>query len=717
MTHLDLPTPPDSIRLGATLDHHGASFALWAPRATRVELALVSRDREQSNVDMDLVDGGVWSVHVPGIQAGQLYGFRVHGLWEPRTGQRFNPARLLLDPYAKAITGGVDYSGPIHDHTSESDYLPDATDSSAAVPLSVVVAASPPPTPLTTRVEPHKRIILETHVKGYTLRHPLVPEHLRGTYAGLAYPAIIDHLKSIGVTTIELLPIHHFVSEPFIVRAGLSNYWGYNTMGFFAPHAAYTSVGTMGEQVDEFKDMVSALHKADIELILDVVYNHTGEGNHEGPTLAFRGIDHAGYYRLTENMYDDYDVTGCGNSVDTSQPGVLRMVLDSIRYWAHEMGIDGFRFDLATTLIRDANHHVDHNHPIKKALTEDPSFSHITFIAEPWDVGPYGYQLGAWGPGWAEWNGRFRDYLRDYWRGATPGVQELAARMCGSPDLFESEGRSVTDSVNFITCHDGFTLRDLVTYNNKHNDANNENNRDGTDDNRSWNHGVEGETDDETIIALRQRQVRNFLMTLVLAHGVPMIAAGDEFGRSQQGNNNAYCQDSPISWASWAEEDTWDEMTNFLGVVTCLRAAHDALAPQSFKHRVDVMDAKGNSLNRPELAWLNGTSGEMGEADWHDSTRKLLGMYSSTDKEAFIYWMYAGSQDLEITLPGKAWGSAYHVLLHTGEDDEFPVSGTKLLPGDTLTLLPHTAVLMQAIVPVVAESPLRRASSTGRLIP
>ena len=707
MTQLELPAPNDDARLGATLDDHGAQFALWAPRATRVELALVGRDRSQVNHDMALGDGGVWSVHVPGIKPGQMYGFRVHGIWEPKSGERFNPARLLLDPYAKAITGGVDYSGPIHDHTSESDYLPDTTDSSHAVPISVVVEPSAPPLPLKTPIEPRDRVILETHVKGYTLRHPLVPEHLRGTFTGLAYPAIIDHLQSIGVTTLELLPVQHFVSEPFIIRAGLSNYWGYNTMGFFAPHAAYASVGTLGEQVDEFKDMVSALHAAGIEVILDVVYNHTGEGNHEGPTLSFRGIDHAGYYRLTDNMYDDYDVTGCGNSVDTSQAGVLRMVLDSLRYWTSEMGADGFRFDLATTLIRDSSHGVNHNHPFKKAMASDPVLSSATLIAEPWDIGPYGYQLGAWGPGWAEWNGKFRDNIRDFWRGSTPGVQELATRLCGSPDLFEYANRPVTDSINFVTAHDGFTLRDLVTYDWKHNEANNESNRDGNDDNRSWNCGVEGETDDQKIVALRQRQVRNFLMTLILAHGTPMITAGDEFGRSQQGNNNAYCQDSPISWASWAEEDTWDELTSFLSNVTAVRAAHPVLAPASFVHHEEVLDSSGASLGRPGLAWLNGTTGEMGEADWHDTTRKLLGMYSSTDQEAFIYWVYAGADPMDITLPGTEWGTAYRVVLHTGAEDELPVAGETLAPGDTLTLPSRTAVLMQVEVP--SQAPAKKA--------
>ncbi|MDR0960178.1 MAG: glycogen debranching protein GlgX [Propionibacteriaceae bacterium] len=716
MTQPLLPAPPDDVVLGPTVTDDGVIFTLWAPRATRVELALLTKDREkQENHDMTLGDGGVWSVHCPGIGPGQLYGFRVHGLWEPTTGQRFNPARLILDPYAKAITGGVDYSGPIHDHQADDDYLPDQRDSSQAVPLSVVVAPAAPPAPLAKPISPSERVILETHVKGYTIKHPSVPEYLRGTFAGMAYPTVIEHLKAVGVTTVELLPIHHFVSEPFVVSAGLSNYWGYNTLGFFAPHSAYASMGTLGEQVDEFKEMVTLFHEAGIEVFLDVVYNHTGEGSHEGPTLAFRGIDHAGYYRLTEDLRNDYDVTGCGNSVDTSQPGVLRLVLDSLRYWVTEMGIDGFRFDLATTLIRNNLHHVDQNHPFKQALASDPVLSKVTIIAEPWDIGPYGYQLGAWGPGWGEWNGKYRDYMRDYWRGVIPGVQELATRLAGSPDLFEYGGRKVTDSINFITAHDGFTLRDLVSYNGKHNEANNEGNRDGTNDNRSWNCGAEGETDDEGIVKLRQRQVRNFLMTMMFTHGTPMITAGDEIGRSQQGNNNAYCQDSPISWVSWADEDTWGDIATFLGNVAQVRAAHPVLRPEVYMQHEDVLDADGNSLHRPELAWLDGDDGEMGPEDWADQGRKLLGMFSSNADEAMICWFYAGADPVTISLPPSAWGAEYRVLLHSGEPDEFPVSGETLHPGDQLTIPGRTTVVMQSVLPTSADE-LAKASADASAI-
>ena len=595
MTQPRLPAPGPLARLGAHPDDDGTTFSLWAPRAQGVELAIVATDRTQTNIDMTADDDGVWTVRVPDAGPRTTYGYRVHGDWNPQAGLRFNPAKLLLDPYAHAITGGVDYHGPIMDHTPDSNYRPDPTDSFRAVPLSVVVAPSPPPTPLSSPRPLSELVVYETHVKGYTRNHPAVPEHQRGTYAGLAYPAVIDHLVRTGINAVQLLPIHHFVSEPFVVGSGLSNYWGYNTLGFFAPHAAYCSVGTLGEQVREFKEMVSALHEAGIQVLLDVVYNHTGEGGHEGPTLSYRGIDHGGYYRLTDDNRNDYDVTGCGNSFATSQPGVQRLVLDSLRYWVSEMGVDGFRFDLATTLIRDANHHVDQLHPLKQAMQDDPVLAGTKLIAEPWDIGPYGYQVGAWGSEWSEWNDRFRGYARDYWRGHNQGVQELATRLSGSPDVFD-HGRPVTASVNFITAHDGFTMRDLVTYDRKHNEANRENNRDGTDDNRSWNCGVEGETDDPEINALRRRQVKNLLATLTLAHGVPMITAGDEFGRTQGGNNNAYCQDGPISYVDWATAREWEDVTLVASTLLSLRARHPSLRPETFRHRSEIVDLNGKGL-------------------------------------------------------------------------------------------------------------------------
>ena len=693
-----LPAPPPHARLGAHVDDSGSHFSLWAPRATRVELALVASDHSQHNVDLEPCEGGVWSTHVDGVGHGALYGYRVHGPWDPATGRRFNPARFLMDPYARAYTGGVDYAGPIRDHLAESNFLIDRTDSFSAVPLSVVVAPTPPPPPVARRPMADS-VIYELHVKGYTRLHPQVPEHLRGTYAGLAHPAVVEHLLYTGVTAVELLPVHHFVSEPFVIGSGLTNYWGYNTMGFFAPHEAYGSVRAPGAQVADFKEMVSVLHGAGIEVILDVVYNHTGEGGHEGPTLSFRGIDHGGYYRLTPDNKNDYDVTGTGNSVDTSEPGVQRLVMDSLRYWVEEMGVDGFRFDLATTLIRDANHHVDLAHPLKLAMQTDPALEGVKLIAEPWDIGPYGYQVGKWGPGWSEWNDQFRGYARDYWRGRTTGVQELATRLSGSPDLYEHGGRTPDASINIITAHDGFTARDLVSYDRKHNDANKEHNRDGTDDNRSWNCGVEGETDDEGVNALRRRQVRNLLATMVLSFGTPMIAAGDELGRTQQGNNNAYCQDSPISWVEWDDLGAWGEMRDFTARLLALRAEHAVLRSTVFRHRSDVLDSRRLPLGRYDLAWLNGSSGEMTTDDWHDEGRATLGMYVSDASEAFLTWFHSGDYQVEITLPDLPWGSVYRILLHTGSEDELPSPDVALSSGTVMTLPPRSVVVMRADVP------------------
>ncbi|MCI1747699.1 MAG: glycogen debranching protein GlgX [Acidipropionibacterium sp.] len=680
--------PTDSSVLGAHLMDGGCRFGLWAPRASQVELALVNSDRTQRNVDMSKGPDGVWVVFVPGVAARQLYGFRVHGPWNPDDGMRFNPAKLLIDPYARAITAGVDYSGPILDHIDESDYTPDTRDSAASVPLSVVVERTPPPEPIARRRPIEECVIYETHVKGYTRLHPQVPEHLRGSYAGLAYPAVIDHLTRIGVNTIELLPIHYFVSEPFVVGKGLKNYWGYNTLGFFAPHGAYCSVGTRGEQVREFKDMVTAFHRAGIEVILDVVYNHTGEGGHEGPTLSFRGIDHSTYYRLTNDNRNDYDVTGCGNSVNTSHPGVLTMVLDSLRYWVTEMGVDGFRYDLATTLIRDERHGVDQNHPFKQAIREDPVLSQIKHIAEPWDLGPYGYQVGRWDDGWSEWNDRYRGFTRDFWRGATPGVRELALRLSGSDDLFDFPGASV----NFVDAHDGFTMRDLVTYDMKHNHQNREDNHDGSNDNRSWNCGWEGETDDPGIKALRHRQIRNFLATLMTSAGVPMIVAGDELGRTQRGNNNAYCQDSPISWLDWEEAKSWNDVTELMATLTRLRTAHPTLRPADYLRHQEVIGADGEHTGRIALTWLSGFGAEMTTEDWHDQSRTVLGKYSSDPDEAVLVWYNRGDQPVDIVLPPAVWSSSWTVAAHTAEPGEVPegplaAKSTLELPGRSVIIL------------------------------
>lgn len=692
-------SPAEPTRLGAHLTGEGVQFALWAPRAERVELVLVDEQSAQTNLDMepDPTREGGWRLHVPGIGDHQTYGYRVHGPWDPASGQRFNPARLLLDPYARAITGGIDYRGPIHDHVSDDYLVPDTTDSFGSVPLSVVVADSPPPTPLEHRRPISETVIYEMHVRGFTKLHPLVPEHLRGTFGGLAYPDVIAYLKDLGVTAVELLPVHHFVSEPFVAAKGLRNYWGYNTLGFFAPHAYYATLGSLGHQVTEFKQMVSALHEAGLEVLLDVVYNHTGEGGHEGPTLSMRGIDHGQYYRLTSDMRDDYDVTGCGNSVNTAHPQVLQLVIDSLRYWVTEMGVDGFRFDLATTLIRDASHHVDHTHEFKQLLASDPTFRDIKMIAEPWDVGPYGYQVGAWGPGWYEWNDRFRDLSRDFWRGASHGVQELATRLSGSPDLFDDDGRPPAASVNYVTAHDGFTMRDVVSYDVKHNLANGESNRDGSDNNRSWNHGWEGDTDDPEINDLRARQVLNLHATQLLAAGTPMITAGDEFGRTQRGNNNAYCQDSPLSWVDWVIDERWQQVHDRVAALLQLRSDQPLLRPDAYHHHAEVLGVDDSSLERFDLTWMNGRGGEMTQEDWHDQDRTLLGMYVSDAFSAFLSWFHTGTEDITITLPDLPWAREWQVVWDSALGDEVT---QQALPAGASFLLPRrSVVVMKGEVP------------------
>ncbi len=571
------------------------------------------------------------------------------------------------------------------------------------------MADSPPPTPLERPIPLSEMVVYETHLKGYTKQHPAVPEHLRGTYAGLAYPAVVEHLVGLGVNAVELLPVQHFVSEPFVVGRGLTNYWGYNTLGFFAPHAAYASSasGELGGQVTEFKDMVSALHRAGIAVILDVVYNHTGEGGHEGPTLSFRGIDHGAYYRLTDDNRNDYDVTGCGNAVDTSKDGVLKLVIDSLRYWVSDMGVDGFRFDLATTLIRDGSHHVAQNHQFKDLVATDPVLAGKVMISEPWDLGPYGYQVGRWGRDWSEWNDRFRGFTRDFWRGAIGGVQELATRLSGSSDIFDHAGRPVTSSINFVTAHDGFTMRDVVTYDLKHNEANAERNRDGADDNRSWNHGYEGETDDPAIIAARQRTARNLMATLLLSAGVPMILAGDEMGRTQGGSNNAYCQDSPVSWVNWYDRDEWSAQEEFTRVLLKLRAEHPLLRPTAWRGHGEVTDAKGHGLGRSPVAWFATSGTEMTTEHWHDPGRRTLGMYLSDRSEAFLIYFHAGWDPVEVSLPGAPWALSYRVVAHTGLPGELPRK--VLAPGSTITVPGRTVAVLHAAVrrgaQLVAVSP------------
>ncbi|MDX6540886.1 MAG: isoamylase, partial [Gaiellales bacterium] len=559
--------------LGASYDGAGTNFALFSEIAERVELCLFDDDNGETRVPMTEKDALVWHAYLPRVEPGQRYGFRVHGPYDPASGHRCDPSKLLLDPYAKAYEGAVDWAPACFSYELGDPDTRNTEDSSPHVLKSVVT------NPFfdwqedrAPRHSYHESVIYEAHVKGLTQLHTGIPEEIRGTYAAVGHPAMIDHLTSLGVTAIELMPVHQFVQDSTLLDQGLSNYWGYNTIGFFAPHNAYSASGDHGQQVLEFKAMVRELHRAGIEVILDVVYNHTAEGNHLGPTLAFRGIDNAAYYRLSdEDKSFYYDTTGTGNTPLMRSPHVLQMIMDSLRYWVSEMHVDGFRFDLAASLARQF-HEVDRLSAFFDLVQQDPVVSQVKLIAEPWDVGPGGYQVGNFPPGWTEWNGKYRDTVRDYWRGEPGSLGEFAARLSGSSDLYEGDGRAPFASINFVTAHDGFTLRDLVSYNDKHNDANGEDNKDGEQYNRSWNCGVEGPSDDPEVVTLRARQERNLLATLLLSQGVPMILHGDEVGRTQGGNNNVYCQDNATSWIDWANVD--QGLLEFTRALTQLRAEH-----------------------------------------------------------------------------------------------------------------------------------------------
>lgn len=668
--------------LGARLRDGGAWFSLWAPTADQVEVSLIADDYSEVNHVMMASGDGIYEIFVPGIEAGQLYGFRVDGEWNPAKGLRANASKLLVDPYALAITGDISYDRSIYDHSRGWFSKKDTKDSTRSVPHSVVVADSPPPAPISRRKPLDESVIYELHVSGYTKQHPLVPEKLRGTYAGLGSDPVIQELKALGVTAVELLPIHHFVSEPFLIEKGLTNFWGYNTLGFFAPHASYSSSGSMGEQVQEFKDMVTAFHQAGIEVILDVVYNHTCEGGPDGPTLSFRGIDHRTYYRLTSDLTGHFDVTGCGNSVNSSNDGVLDFILDSMRYWVRIMGVDGFRFDLATTLIRDENHHVSQEHDFKKAVAEDPAFDGIKMIVEPWDLGPYGYQVGRFGKYFSEWNDQYRDTVRDFWRGSGHGVRDLATRISGSPDLYYKDSGRPTNSINYVTSHDGFTLRDLVVYEKKHNEANLEDNRDGSNNNRSWNCGVEGETKDPVINALRLRQAKNMLTTLMLSKGVPMLVAGDETGRTQHGNNNAYCQDNEISWVDWRPTD-WTPLKDFVAQLISIR--HDRQLGKGF-----FPPDSTNGARRPEYAWFGEDGTLLTNDNWSDPSRRFLGNYQWRGESGLLSYLYSGDKSITVTLPPRRFGHRYELLITSAADGELRQT---LVAGESFALQAHTCVL------------------------
>ncbi|MGW6942100.1 glycogen debranching protein GlgX [Streptomyces xanthophaeus] len=693
----------------------GTNFALWAQGAESVEVCLFDADGAETRCTLTELTHEIWHGFVPGVRPGQRYGFRVHGRWDPWTGARFNPAKLLLDPYARAVDGEFALPPEVYGHVRDwpqqyiADTVRDDRDSAPHVPKGVVVHDDDdwaddvrPKTPWADSV------IYELHVRGFTMRHPGIPPELRGTYAGLAHPAAVEHLVKLGVTAVELLPVHQFAHEDHLLRRGLRNYWGYNSVGYFAPHAAYSASGTAGQQVGEFKRMVKELHAAGIEVILDVVYNHTAESGELGPTLSLRGIDNRGYYRLQSDQRRYSDYTGCGNTLHAGRPHVLRLITDSLRYWVTEMGVDGFRFDLAAALARSM-HDVDMLSPFLAVIAQDPVLRRVKLIAEPWDVGSGGYQVGAFPPLWTEWNDRYRDAVRDFWRGALPDVRDLGYRLSGSSDLYAWGGRRPYASVNFVTAHDGFTLRDLVSYERKHNEANGEAGRDGTNDNRSWNCGVEGEPPEGTdprVAALRRRQLRNLLTTLLLSTGVPMLVAGDEFGRTQGGNNNAYCQDNETGWVDWSllEDPVWAELFALTARLVKLRHEHPVLRRRAFFSG----RAQGTDGLR-DLAWFTPAGAEMTERDWYAPTA-ALGLYLSgrdipgrdergrqvTD-DSFLALLHAGDRPAEWVLPGAPWAARYELVLDTSREDQAAAPGSVHRGGEGLTVPARSVLLLRVV--------------------
>jgi isoamylase len=677
--------PGTAYPLGATWDGAGTNFALFSEVGERVELCLFSPaadgTTEETRVELTEVDGFVWHCYLPGAGPGQRYGYRVHGPYDPRRGQRCNPAKLLLDPYGKAVAGDLRWDDALFSYRRGDPGTRNDTDSAPFMPRSVVINPyfdwaddRSPRTPY------HETLIYEAHVRGLTLRNPEVPADQRGSYAGLGSPPVIEHLTRLGVTAVELMPVHQFVPEQQLVRSGLTNYWGYNTLGFFAPHNAYAS--SAGQpfaephgQVAEFKAMVKALHHAGIEVILDVVYNHTAEGDALGPTLSFRGIDNAAYYQLSADDPASYlDYTGCGNSLNVRHPHALQLIMDSLRYWVIDMHVDGFRFDLASALAREL-HGVDRLATFFELVQQDPVVSQVKLIAEPWDVGEGGYQVGKFPPLWSEWNGKYRDTVRDFWRGVPATLPEFASRLTGSSDLYETSARRPVASINFATCHDGFTLADLVSYNTKHNDANGERNTDGSNDNRSWNCGTEGPADDPAITELRARQVRNLLVTLFCSQGVPMLLAGDELGRTQQGNNNAYCQDNEISWVDWEGASKHADVLEFTRALADLRRAHPVFRRRRF---FSGEPARGDVGGLRDITWLAPAGRPMAEADWRDGRAMSVGVFlngsaiSEPDPrgdpvrdQSFLLLFNARGEPVTFRLPGADYAAGWVSVVDT----------------------------------------------------
>jgi isoamylase len=676
--------------LGATVDDGGTNFALFSANATAVDLCVFDDNGTQTRLPLQESTFHVWHGYLPGVGAGTRYGYRVYGEFDPNSGAHFKDEKLLADPYARAFDGAFELDDAVFEK--------DPRDSAAFVPRSVVVhddfdwgkdrspAVAWPDT-----------VLYEVHVRGFTMQHPDVPQQLRGTYAGLAHRVATDYLKQLGVTTLELLPVHHFVSEPALLRRGLSNYWGYNTLGFFAPHGSYSSSGTRGEQVHEFKAMVKALHAAGLEVVLDVVYNHSAEGDALGPTLSLRGIDNQSYYRLAPGGgYVNY--TGCGNTLDLRNPHMLQLATDSLRYWVTEMHVDGFRFDLAPTLAR-ASDAFDAQSSFLEAVNQDPVLSQVKLIAEPWDVGPGGYQVGNFPAPWSEWNDRFRDSTRNFWLCGATDVRELGYRLAGSSDLYQGRGRLPDASINFVTCHDGFTLHDLVTYNGKVNDANGEDNHDGSDDNHNWNCGQEGETNDPLVTQIRQRVVRAILGTLVLSAGVPMLGHGDEMGRTQHGNNNAYCQDNELAWIDWTTRD--ESLLDFTRAVIALRRAHVVFRQDSFFTGRSV---RGDGT--ADLAWFRSDGEQLAAADWSDLNPRTIAMYLSGKNirqvgergepvvdDSFLLIMHGGLNPSTFTLPGAPWATSYEVVI----DNTDPTNSATVPAGSTLDVPAVAFMVLRAV--------------------
>ena len=704
---LNAPTqiwPGNRAPLGATFDGSGTNFALYSAVATKVELCLFDREGNENRIELTEVDNDVWHCYLPGIAPGHQYGYRVYGPYDPANGHRCDPSKLLLDPYAKAISGTVKNDPSLFSYDFADPTQRNEEDSADSTMRSVVVSPffdwgrdRPPAHPY------NETIIYEAHVKGFTKLHPDIPKELQGTYLGLAHPAAIKHLTDLGVTAIELMPVHQFVNDTSLQDKGLSNYWGYNTIGFFAPHNGYATYGQNGHQVNEFKTMVKSLHEAGIEVILDVVYNHTAEGNHMGPTLSFRGIDNASYYRLVDGDQAHYfDTTGTGNSLLMRSHAVLQLIMDSLRYWVTEMHVDGFRFDLASTLARQF-HEVDKLSTFFELIAQDPVLSGVKLIAEPWDVGDGGYNVGEFPALWSEWNGKYRDTMRDFWRGEPSTLGEFAARISGSADLYQHSGRAPMASINFITAHDGFTLNDLVSYNNKHNEANGEGNADGESNNRSWNCGEEGPTEDPEVLSLRSRQIKNFLTTMFFSQGVPMICHGDEMGRTQAGNNNVYCQDNELSWVNWNLTATQQDLLHFTRRVIKLRKDHPVLRRRRFFYG-DA--AHGGESKLQEIGWLRPSGEHMRDEDWTAWYARSLMVYvnghaiSEPDRRgekivdnSFLLLVNASEEDIEFTIPTEPTGTskAWKVVIDTQPTKGLP---RKLKPKAKVEVESHSLCLL-----------------------